>query len=209
MNKIEQFEKYRNRVIAAGAVDISSSNTPEDISPIVGFSQISSASGVSGNYGETMPAELRALMAACVFRKMDGLKDIDGHQVVIAPQTSTLLVKEALKVMAINSDGNGVIFYPEGNFRYNFHVETFTNTPIVYVPIDKTIFKISADDLMASFDSQIAAGKHPLAFVLETPNNPWMQIYNKKDKTKASYWSCNIGRYWKQLGGSKNFYGYW
>jgi hypothetical protein len=32
---------------------------------------------------------------------------------------------------------------------------------------------------------------------------------NKKDKTKASYWSCNIGRYWKQLGGSKNFYGYW
>jgi hypothetical protein len=32
---------------------------------------------------------------------------------------------------------------------------------------------------------------------------------NKKDKTKASYWSCNIGRYWKSLGGSKNFYGYW
>jgi hypothetical protein len=32
---------------------------------------------------------------------------------------------------------------------------------------------------------------------------------NKKDKTKASYWSCNIGKYWKSLGGSKNFYGYW
>ena len=32
---------------------------------------------------------------------------------------------------------------------------------------------------------------------------------NKKDRTKASYWSCNVGRYWKQLGGSKNFYGYW
>jgi hypothetical protein len=31
----------------------------------------------------------------------------------------------------------------------------------------------------------------------------------KNDKTKASYWSCNVGRYWKQLGGSKNFYGYW
>jgi hypothetical protein len=29
------------------------------------------------------------------------------------------------------------------------------------------------------------------------------------DRTKARYWSCRIGRYWKQLGGSKNFSGYW
>jgi hypothetical protein len=31
----------------------------------------------------------------------------------------------------------------------------------------------------------------------------------KKYKTKAGYWSCNIGRYWKSLGGSQNFSGYW
>ena len=31
----------------------------------------------------------------------------------------------------------------------------------------------------------------------------------KKDKTIAGYWSCNIGRYWKLLGRSKNFSGYW
>jgi hypothetical protein len=31
----------------------------------------------------------------------------------------------------------------------------------------------------------------------------------KKDKTKASYWSCRIGKYWKQLGGDKNFSGFW
>jgi len=30
----------------------------------------------------------------------------------------------------------------------------------------------------------------------------------KKDKTKAGYWSCNIGRYWKSLGGGSNFSGY-
>jgi hypothetical protein len=30
-----------------------------------------------------------------------------------------------------------------------------------------------------------------------------------KDRTTAGYWSCNIGRYWKSLGGSKNFSGYW
>ena len=31
----------------------------------------------------------------------------------------------------------------------------------------------------------------------------------KKDKTKPGYWACNIGRYWKSLGGKRNFSGYW
>jgi hypothetical protein len=31
----------------------------------------------------------------------------------------------------------------------------------------------------------------------------------KTDRTKASYWSCRIGRSWKSLGGSKNFSGFW
>jgi hypothetical protein len=30
-----------------------------------------------------------------------------------------------------------------------------------------------------------------------------------KDRTTARYWSCRIGRYWKQLGGDKNFSGFW
>lgn len=32
---------------------------------------------------------------------------------------------------------------------------------------------------------------------------------NKKDKTKAGYWSCRLPRYWKNLGGSKNMNTYW
>ena len=28
-------------------------------------------------------------------------------------------------------------------------------------------------------------------------------------RTSARYWSCRIGRYWKQLGGAKNFSGFW
>jgi hypothetical protein len=35
------------------------------------------------------------------------------------------------------------------------------------------------------------------------------QCDKKKDRTKPGYWSCNIGRYWKSLGGSSNFSGYW
>jgi len=32
---------------------------------------------------------------------------------------------------------------------------------------------------------------------------------DKKDKTKPGYWSCRLNRYWKSLGGSKNYPGYW
>jgi hypothetical protein len=35
------------------------------------------------------------------------------------------------------------------------------------------------------------------------------QCATKKDKTRPGYWACNIGRYWKSLGGSRNFSGYW
>ena len=35
------------------------------------------------------------------------------------------------------------------------------------------------------------------------------QCATKKDRTKPGYWACNIGRYWKSLGGAKNFSGYW
>ena len=31
----------------------------------------------------------------------------------------------------------------------------------------------------------------------------------EKNRLSANYWGCNIGRYWKSLGGEKNFSGYW
>lgn len=31
----------------------------------------------------------------------------------------------------------------------------------------------------------------------------------KTNRMKPSYWSCRIGRYWKSLGGSNNFSGFW
>ena len=32
---------------------------------------------------------------------------------------------------------------------------------------------------------------------------------DKKDKTKPGFWACRLGRYWKSLGGSKNYPGFW
>lgn len=31
----------------------------------------------------------------------------------------------------------------------------------------------------------------------------------EKNRLSPNYWGCRIGRYWKSLGGSKNFSGYW
>jgi hypothetical protein len=31
----------------------------------------------------------------------------------------------------------------------------------------------------------------------------------ERNRLSPNYWGCNIGRYWKSLGGSKNFSGYW
>ena len=31
----------------------------------------------------------------------------------------------------------------------------------------------------------------------------------EKNKLSPNYWGCHIGRYWKSLGGEKNFSGYW
>jgi hypothetical protein len=35
------------------------------------------------------------------------------------------------------------------------------------------------------------------------------QCDRKKDRTTPGFWSCNIGKYWKSLGGGSNFSGYW
>ena len=32
---------------------------------------------------------------------------------------------------------------------------------------------------------------------------------DKKDKTKAGYWSCSVGSYWNSLVGSQNYPGFW
>jgi hypothetical protein len=31
----------------------------------------------------------------------------------------------------------------------------------------------------------------------------------EKNRLSPNYWGCHIGRYWKSLGGAKNFSGYW
>lgn len=35
------------------------------------------------------------------------------------------------------------------------------------------------------------------------------QCDKKNDKTTPGYWSCRLPRYWKQLGGDKNYSGFW
>jgi hypothetical protein len=74
----------------------------------------------------------------------------------------------------------------------------------VYVrdPKTKNIKKVSFGDT-TGLSTKINNPKARQAFAARH------KCAQKTDKTKASYWSCRIGRYWKQLGGTKNFSGYW
>jgi len=74
----------------------------------------------------------------------------------------------------------------------------------VYVrnPKTKKVKKVSFGDT-TGLSTKINNPKARKAFASR------QQCDKKKDRTKAGYWSCNIGRYWKSLGGSSNFSGYW
>jgi hypothetical protein len=74
----------------------------------------------------------------------------------------------------------------------------------VYVrnPKTKKVKKVSFGDT-TGLSTKINNPKARKAFAAR------QQCDKKKDRTKAGYWSCNIGRYWKSLGGSSNFSGYW
>lgn len=74
----------------------------------------------------------------------------------------------------------------------------------VYVrnPKTKKIKKVSFGDV-TGLSTKINNPKARQAFAARH------KCAQKTDKTKASYWSCRIGRYWKQLGGAKNFSGFW
>jgi hypothetical protein len=77
----------------------------------------------------------------------------------------------------------------------------------VYVkdPKTKNIKKVS-------FGAKSGGGK--LAVKLDDPKRrkAFSDRHNckdKKDRTSPGYWACRITRYWKTLGGGKNYPGYW
>jgi hypothetical protein len=74
----------------------------------------------------------------------------------------------------------------------------------VYVkdPKTKKVKKVSFGDT-TGLSTKINNPKARKAFAAR------QQCDKKKDRTKAGYWACNIGKYWKSLGGSNNFSGYW
>jgi hypothetical protein len=59
-----------------------------------------------------------------------------------------------------------------------------------------------------------AGGGGSLAVKLDNPKRrkAFSDRHNcgdKKDRTSPGYWACRVTRYWKTLGGSKNYPGYW
>ena len=92
-------------------------------------------------------------------------------------------------------DGKHVLNKPKRGGSKKFYV-------YVRNPKTKKVKKVSFGDT-TGLSTKINNPKARKAFAKR------QQCDKKKDRTKAGYWSCNIGRYWKSLGGSSNFSGYW
>lgn len=74
----------------------------------------------------------------------------------------------------------------------------------VYVKNDKgNVIKVNFGDTKGGLTAKINNPEARKAFADRH------DCKNKKDKTKAGYWSCNIPRYWKALGGSDDMNTYW
>lgn len=126
----------------------------------------------------TIPKQLieNALIVFLILIKLD---EVEKENVTVAPQSSTVLVKNSLKLLSDKNKGkDNVAIYPEGNFRYNFQVEEETGVAIVTTDVDKSSFKIDPKKLDEDITNLKKQGKNPIAFVLETPNNPGMQVYS-------------------------------
>lgn len=74
----------------------------------------------------------------------------------------------------------------------------------VYVKNDKgNVIKVTFGDTKGGLTAKINNPEARKAFA-DRHN-----CSEKKDKTKPGYWACNMPRYWKSLGGSKNLNTYW
>jgi hypothetical protein len=74
----------------------------------------------------------------------------------------------------------------------------------VYVKNDKgNVIKVNFGDSKGGLTAKINNPEARKAFADRH------DCKNKKDRTKAGYWSCNLPRYWKALGGGENMNTYW
>jgi len=74
----------------------------------------------------------------------------------------------------------------------------------VYVKNDKgNVIKVNFGDAKGGLTAKIKDSDARKAFADRH------DCKNKKDRTKAGYWSCNLPRYWKALGGGENMNTYW
>jgi len=74
----------------------------------------------------------------------------------------------------------------------------------VYVKNDKgNVIKVNFGDAKGGLSAKIKDSDARKAFADRH------DCKNKKDRTKAGYWSCNLPRYWKALGGGSNMNTYW
>jgi len=189
----EKFRKFSRDQLHC--MDIGHSDSPEDptrwtsLNDALAHFIVSHPNGASvllEQHKETIPSDLRLLAAKRLFAHLGGFGSIThpvltGEHVLLWPETSTFLIKAALKMLHTNIQAlkghDSVVLFPEGNFRYNYMVDEFAGVQRKIIPVDPISKKITSSTLLETIRS-VPAHTSITALVLETPNNPWMQVYH-------------------------------
>lgn len=187
----EEYELFRKLKRYQGQLDLGHSDAPEykkkDL--MVEMENLYAsypAQYLVDSHKVTVPESLTHLGAEKIFGLIPSFPKINPKSVVIFPKTSTVLVKMAIlssKYRLLRRGGNKpiTVIYPEGNFRYNHNIDIFCGTTRHLVEVCLSSFKIKPDKLEEVICTAKKNGYLIAAFILETPNNPWCQIYSRDE----------------------------
>ncbi|NEN98154.1 MAG: aminotransferase class I/II-fold pyridoxal phosphate-dependent enzyme [Moorea sp. SIO3I7] len=189
----EEYELFRKLKRYQGQLDLGHSDAPEykkkDL--MVEMENLYAsypAQYLVDSHKVTVPESLAHLGAEKIFGLIPSFPKVDPKSVVIFPKTSTILVKMSIlasKYRLLQQMGGNVkpitVIYPEGNFRYNHNIDIFCGTTRHLVEVCPSSFKIKPDKLEEVICTAKNNGYLIAALILETPNNPWCQIYSRDE----------------------------
>ncbi|MGD1702917.1 aminotransferase class I/II-fold pyridoxal phosphate-dependent enzyme [Dapis sp. BLCC M229] len=185
----EEYELFRKLKRYQGQVDLGHSDAPEYKKKDLMLEMENLYASYPAQYlidshKVTVPEILANLGAEKIFGLIPSFPKVDPKSVAIFPKTSTILIKMSIlasKDRLLRMGGNVkpiTVIYPEGNFRYNHNIDIFCGTNRHLVEVCPSSFKIKPDKLEEVICTAKKNGYLIAAFILETPNNPWCQIYS-------------------------------
>lgn len=190
-----------------GAIDLQHQNaTPQDREIVEVILRIAAQDFDIVKWTEPVkidnPPLLRQLALTHIFQgtKKGPFENLMIDNVIAAPDTSTTFLRAARTIAASearekNRNITPVVLVPEGNYRRNIYNDEVTGVKMVNVPVNPVTCKMTADSYEHAIQQCLAQGETPVLLQIESPSNPWMQIYSPEEQKQICAITEKYGMY--------------